>query len=836
MFKKRQDPLEHLFQQSEPQTGDADKGFLHKVVSKEQEQSAYNSPFRTSQSLAAAQKRKMQKFPTVSASVSAHSSSDMGYKVIDAARRRAKDIAVPRYLQGNDERQRRRLDKLERKEDALKYKKDSQRIVDVRGGQDRAAGAAEDEGDVATDAEVEAAADAETEAEADAEAHTQTDAGADAGVAASTAESVAASTKDAEAVPATIDETPVSDTQDYVTPGAEAPDAESGIAEPETSAAIAESEVPAAIAVTETPVDGAAAEPEVPVAAAAESEVPAALPSSETAGAEPTETATVNSKEVAVGTAPDAASSVQKVPAGVDLVGEPAVAEAAGEQPATEGKINADGVPEKPKDIKETPRVPFATGIFALWTRSDKRGQPVASPNDPEFIVKFDKGYMSKALYDTLEYEEAIHKREMDDYTKEHDAKYEAKANEYEDRLTSLKSQIAELEATMETLQKDTTEKIEISEAKLSAQMIDLNAEHSSSKNVIFKETENMKAAKVEEKEGVEAKQEDVKTELEELEKLRAEIDAENREHQGRVDELTAELDAKLAAIQELNTQQAELQASIDDLQQQKDALISEANAADEQHGSNVAVLESIENKEYLPKLNAIDTKISELLTSLTVVKQETANHKTEFAAVSKRLEEEDEERKEKLRQEEENRKRLEAERLQKQREEHDQQILLLQQEHERQLAEASQKAAEHEQALLKEREQRELVERERVKLQGEKAIREQEEAKAADKALEEEIKQRNHSRALALDGAEAAVQKSQKEITEQKKTPLLPASEQKETPLLPAPVQKETPLLPAPESAQPKALTNDNSSLYEYFTEKEIRTVNSSTSAFTKA
>ena len=129
--------------------------------------------------------------------------------------------------------------------------------------------------------------------------------------------------------------------------------------------------------------------------------------------------------------------------------------------------------------------------------------------------------------------------------------------------------------------------------------------------------------------------------------------------------------------------------------------MVADATAADELHNSNIAILEGISNKDYLPKINALDSQISQLLSSLALVKQETANQHTEFAAVSKRLEEENEERKEKLRLEEENRKRLEAERFQKQRDEHDQHVLTLQQEHERQLAEASQKAADTELLLL---------------------------------------------------------------------------------------------------------------------------------------
>ncbi|SCU83924.1 LAFA_0D06788g1_1 [Lachancea sp. 'fantastica'] len=800
MFKKKteHDPFgQYLNNEPEP----VQKGFLQKVVSRsettaaEQDAAAnskYNSPFRNSQQLAAAQKRKSQKFPTVSASGPGVTGPDLGYKVIDAARKRAKDIAVPRYLQGNDERQRRKLDKLERKEDSLQYKKDSQKIVDVR------------------------------EADKKQEQDEQSD----------VPEPVV------ETVAEPVAEPVVSQDAEQDVAAKESPaGVEAEATEVESSAAIAQNKVPEDTNELSEPVTEPVTEPV---------SEPLAEPVSEPL-AEPLSEPIVNDSELLGAEVPEGVDTTAAVIATEEPESEaPAVAAAEETKPVTKASsvsagsesapADADNEPTttagltKPKDIKEAPRVPFATGIFALWTRSDKRGQPVASPNDPEFIVRFDKGYMSKALYDTLEYEEAVHKQEMANYTKESDAKYDAKAQEYETNLTSLRSQISELEAKMDQLRKETTEKIKLSDTVLTTKMIESNAEHSNEKNQIFKETENIKASKVEEKESVEANQEERKQEIAELEKQKAEFDADFQVHQSRVDELTSQLDAKLAAIQELNAQQTEVQNSIDALTERKEALVAEAKEHDDLHASNVAVLSSIENKEYLPQLNAIDAKISDHLSSLTVIKQETANQEAEFAVVAKRLEEENEERKEKLRQEEEARKRAEEERLQKQRDEHDEQVLVMQQEHQRQLEEANQQALEAqqehqrqleaanveaarlEQNLQDQRDQSALHERENVRLRGEQAIKEQEELLLADKALEEEMKAKSHSRAQALDAAETVQQKNAAETSAKNKA----LGETKSA----------SDVLRNPANNATKG-----SSLFEYFTEKEIAYVSPSQS-----
>ncbi|SCW02348.1 LAFE_0F04456g1_1 [Lachancea fermentati] len=762
IFRKRpqNDPFEHLLSGNQGQTeanaaaaaAAADSGFLTRVVTQEQEE--YKSPFRSTQNVAEAQRRRAKKFPTVSASTGPGSAAELGYKVVDAARKRAKDIAVPRYLQGTDERQRRQLDKLEAKEDRLRYLRESQRIVDVRKGAAAEAEAAA-QGEVFGGEVAEEVGDTGVAEEAAGTGVAETEVG----------ETGAAETEAGEAE-ALGPEAPEVEAPEVEAPGAEA----LGAAEVE-DAEVHEPEVPAPAA--EAP-ESKAAESEAPASDAPASEVPALLPADSppadvTAAAE-LAAAERDAAEPAAPATPTPAEPLQPEPLEPEPTRVPPADDDRGALAATAAvPATEPSAPARPVDVSKAPRVPFkSSGLFALWTRADAKGQPVATPDDPEFIVRTDKGYMSKALYDTLQYETQEHDREMATYTKEQSDRYDATAREYQDKLTALQSQVAELEATMEQLQRDTAEKIKVSDTKLSRRMIERNAEHSAAKNVVFKQTENIKAEKLQQKQHVEEQQDGVKAEIEQLQQLKAEVDAEFQQHQHQVDELTAQLDEKLAALDALAARQAETQAELDALHQQREQLEADARAADELHAANQATLESIHNKEYLTQINGIDTQISQALSSLTLIKQETANHRTEFAAITKRLEEERIAHEAKLKREEEERKRLEEERLQRQREEleakadeqrklHEEQLRAVQEEHDRQLEEAAQKAADTEAALAREKEERERVERDRTRLQGEQAIQEQQRAKEADDALKAELMAKRQKQAEAMDAADAA-------------------------------------------------------------------------------
>lgn len=770
IFKKKQqvDPFAHLLQPEQPQE---QPNFLRKVVTnkkKEEEEKDYSSPFRSQQELIAAKNVKAKKFPTVSATSGTASAADLGYKVIDSAKRRAKDISVPRYLKNTDEKQRKKLDKLEFKENHLQYLKDSQKIVDVRRKnkeEQSAAAAAADTADVVEKPEgieeVEDVGGSVGKEEVTSKEHSVPELTA--------VEDTAEPTQELAEEPV---EEPVEESVEELVqePVQENVDDVASFTPSNSSFGVFDSptdEIVEAVPILEgSDHEGGTRE------TTADDE----LQDDEPPIPKPDVIETTETHETTTGKEDQAEQGLEEGQAGGQ----------------------ADGLTQ-PIDPNKAPRVPFKakTGVFALWTRSDKQDQPLATPQDPEYIVRTDKGYMSKAIYDKLEYDEQVHQNELATFNKEQADKYDATEKEYNDKLTLLQSQIDELQATMEQLRLDTKEKIKVSESELSKKMLDLNATHISSKNVIFKETENIKTQKIAERDEITAKHEEVKAEIEELNALKEQVDAEFNEYQAKLDDLTAQLDSKVEKIQELNDKQTEITGLIAELNQQKLDIETETRDAEELHKESTGILESIKNKEYLPKINAIDSQVATLLGSLTLIRQENANQKTEFAAITKRLEEERKAHEEKLRREEEERKRLEEERLQKQREEleakaedarlkHEEELRQIKEEHEKALNDANVQ-------LAKEKEEREVVEREKTRLAGEKAIQEQERAQEADLALKQELMEKRRKQAEAVDAAEQA-----RKISTQKKSVL----------------------------SNPSQNLTRESSLYDYETVEEIITV----------
>lgn len=127
MFRKqkRADPFAHLLGE---EAAAAPTGAPAETVGEEEQE--YVSPFRDPEAVIAAQRRRLARYPTTSAS-SAYATAkpeELGYRGIGVEERRAKDIQFPTYLQENERKQLVALKELEMKENHLRYLRDSQRV------------------------------------------------------------------------------------------------------------------------------------------------------------------------------------------------------------------------------------------------------------------------------------------------------------------------------------------------------------------------------------------------------------------------------------------------------------------------------------------------------------------------------------------------------------------------------------------------------------------------------------------------------------------------------------------------------------------------------------
>lgn len=736
--------------------------FLQKVVSNEPKgKEEWVSPFRQD-ALSRNQNNRLyvadaknKKFPTVSAT-SAYSKQqpkDLGYRNIPKNAKRAKDIRFPTYLTKNEERQYQLLTELELKEKHLKYLKECQKITDLTSdGNDGAATSANsslsssDKEDSTTSKGNEIAGEA---AAADKTKITTTTA--------PTSSAVGDSGDEATSIEEEQDD------KASETTSVEKAAAGNGEGAQEPVALKNEGSVAEPTAVT-TQVD--VPEPAV----TSQSNIPesAVLPTEKSKS----ETSVV--KEVN----PTEEGQTKEVHDEEDEKSEQSSVEEHGEETSTPETSEAESVEDKaPIDPSKAPKVPFKerpkkekTGIFALWksptSSSAQKGgvtapsNPVATPENPELIVKTkEHGYLSKAVYDKINYDEKVHQAWLADLKAKEKAKYDATSTGYNERLQDLQNQIDEIENSMKAMRKETSEKIEVSKNRLVKQIIDVNTAHNNKKLMIFKDTENMKNQKLQEKDEVLGKQTAVKSEIDELNSAKTNVQKEFNDWTTNLSNLSQQLDAQIFKINQINLKQSKVQNEIDALQKKKEDLIAQTEENKKLHEKNVQTLESVENKEYLPQINDIDNQVSTLLNKMTIIRQENANEKTELSAITKRLEDERRAHEEQLKLEAEERKRKEENLLEKQRQELEEQALQAQLDHEQQITQVKQtyndQLTELQDKLAAEEKELEAVKRERTRLQGEKAIEEQTRQKSSDEALKQEILGKQHKQAEGLHAAE---------------------------------------------------------------------------------
>ncbi|CAI2008328.1 hypothetical protein SEUBUCD650_0G03840 [Saccharomyces eubayanus] len=816
--RQEDDPFTQLINQSsanaqnqQAQQQEKPHQFLQNVVSNEPKgKEDWVSPFRQ-RALSGNQNNRLyvhdaknRKFPTVSATstYSKKQPQDLGYKNIPNDVKRAKDIKFPTYLTKNEERQYQLLTELELKEKHLKYLKKCQKITDLTGD-----GNNDTSSTTSSSSSLSSSEDEDT-ASAIVPADNETTTTATTTTTAASADSADEATSIEEeqnenASEVTPTEKTTTDNEKEI-PEPETVKGEQNLAEP----AVAEPAVTEP-AVTEPAVtEPAVTEPAVTetTAAIAQSDVPELAVTAESDNA-PESAAVAASDDVSeVAVAPIEEPKVETSVVKRDIVteegkGELADAEAETEQSSEDEHGGETSTPETseaesdgdntPIDPSKAPKVPFQdrpqkerTGFFALWksptSSSAKKGtataplNPVATPENPELIVKTkEHGYLSKAVYDKINYDEKVHQAWLVDLRAKEKAKYDAKNNEYKEKLQDLQNKIDEIENSMKQLREETSKKIEVNKNRLVKQIIDINTEHNNKKLMIFKDTENMKTQKIEEKNEVLSRQTNVKSEIDELNSEKINVQKEFNDWTTNLSNLSQQLDAQIFKINQINLKQSKAQNEIDNLEKEKNDLITQTEENKKLHEKNQEVLESVENKEYLPQINDIDAQISTLLNQMTIIRQENANERTHLSAITKKLEDERRAHEEQLKLEAEERKRKEENLLEKQRQELEEQAHQAQLEHEEQITQVKKtyndQLTELQDKLAAEEEELEAVKRERTRLQGEKAIEEQTRQKNADDALKQTILDKQHKQAEGLHAAENHVKTPSNHLQESK-------------------------------------------------------------------
>ncbi|QLL33011.1 hypothetical protein HG536_0D05330 [Torulaspora globosa] len=611
MFKKQRhpDPFAHLMSAEASQSREPHLEGKDGDITEHE----YVSPFRDQETVAAAQRRRMARYPTTSAS-SAYATAkpeELGYRKIKQSEKRAKDIQFPTYLQENERKQLVELRELEAKEAHLQYLKDSQRIYTEEELRQKSEEPAE-----AREPVVEEAGEVEQEGEPQGPTVEET-------VEAETEEPVVEEPGDAK--------------QEGETQGPTVEETTEG-------EQLGEAQEPTVEETTEGGQQGEAQEPTVQETTEGGQQGEAQ---------EPTVEETTEGGQQGEAQEPTVKAADEERPA----KGRPAAARL------------ADPLKVPMVIIPVQDHKPFLKKLFK--SAPAPVPNPVASPDDPEEVVKTaDGGYLTKAVYDQVSAQDQEHKQWVANYSEQQKQKYDDKRAGSNRRINSLREEIKQIKESMEELRKETDAKIDVKENELTRRLLQLVDVHVREKNKIFKETELIKKQKMSDKDSMVDKQNGVQKEITELNEQKAQAQAEYIQWSNDLADLSAHIDAKIAKLADVDRKQAKTAADIERLEKEKLSLLNEAEMHDAKHAQNTEVIEGAEKKTYLPKINEIDGQISILLTQLTSVKQQCANERAELSAITKRLEQERIAHEEKLRLEAEERKRKEEDLLGKQRQE----------------------------------------------------------------------------------------------------------------------------------------------------------------------
>lgn len=320
-------------------------------------------------------------------------------------------------------------------------------------------------------------------------------------------------------------------------------------------------------------------------------------------------------------------------------------------------------------------------------TVTQRPTNPLASPNDPELMVKTDReGFLSKAVYDKVKYDNRRHEKWLVEFTQAEKEKCEQKQVEYDERLAYLRKKVDKLQARKQKIREAADRKLEITHNELTTKLFQETHEFIQMKNKIFLETKAIQEQKERETAEVKVKQGDVQKEIDALNSEREDVQREYISWSNRLAEMSAHLDAKISKLVTIRHQYRSTQGEIDLLNERKAAMEKEMEEHKKTHAENTKAIESYTNKEYLPRVHEIDDKISGLLSELSIIKQESANEKVKLGNITKELENERIAHEEKLKLEAEERQRKEEDLLGKQREEAEVRAAKIKKKHEKEL------------------------------------------------------------------------------------------------------------------------------------------------------
>lgn len=322
--------------------------------------------------------------------------------------------------------------------------------------------------------------------------------------------------------------------------------------------------------------------------------------------------------------------------------------------------VNRYKVLQPPIDPDLAPKVPYSDPSLAHKTtqgqnEAEQQVNPVASPENPEEIVKIDNyGHVSKAVYDTVTYDGDVLTNYLVDYAEQQDKRYSDKVKRYEDKFAIFQHKKDAVLQQMNELKADTLRKLEVIQNKLIKDIMDSNAKYAAEKGTIMKDTELEKLKKLNECKFYYQKQALIQGQINALAVERNSIYDHYAEFTTDMNNVSGELDAKLFRVSQINYQSDQIRKEIEALQGKKTTLegdIANYKASHENNTTTLAMLNTGEHQKTKELTNINDT-ITDKLALLTIVQQESKNENLRVSKLTDKIHQKQRETEERMQKE----------------------------------------------------------------------------------------------------------------------------------------------------------------------------------------
>lgn len=308
--------------------------------------------------------------------------------------------------------------------------------------------------------------------------------------------------------------------------------------------------------------------------------------------------------------------------------------------------INRYKVLQKPIDPSLVSKVPYSNPTLATntsqgQTEADQQVNPIASPEDPEVIVKIGGyGHLSKALYDKVKYESDVHTNYLIDYDEEQTKRYNNKIQRYDTKFKRIQQKKEAILQEMNEMKLRNFEKLEVIQNKLIKDIMNSNSQFAEDKVKILKDTELAKLKKLNECKFYYQKQKLIQHEINSLGVERNLILDDYTEFTTDLNNVSTELDGKLFRLNQINYQNDQIRKEIFDLQGKRTTLQNEIESHKNKDIDNTQKLADMKTgeDEKVKSLNTINDTITDRLNLLAIVKQESNNETLKISKLTDKI------------------------------------------------------------------------------------------------------------------------------------------------------------------------------------------------------